>query len=306
MATPGERWLNAEQVQTFAAEATTAYRVGGSDAGWVERFGDDYLISHRTAAARTALAEGLDTWANATGACVSRVFARDLPRQPNERDAPELLTGDSQASRQTVVTEGGMRFGIDFAGGYAAGLFVDQRHNRALVRKLKPERLLNCFAYTCSFGVAAALGGGDTVNIDLSGRALERGRQNFRENDLDPARHQFRAEDVLDALPLLERRGERFDMIVLDPPTFSRGTRGRAFHVESDLEPLLFAALEFASSRAWILLSTNSTKLTDRDLERMTRWALRTCRRTADLHREPPLVNLAPDQAARTLWLNLR
>jgi 23S rRNA (cytosine1962-C5)-methyltransferase len=299
-------WLAAKQMQAYALETTTAYRVGGAANGWVERFGDDYLISCRTPEAQPALVDGLRTWAEATGVLISRIFARALPLQPSERDVPELLAGDARASRQTVVTECAMRFGIDFGGGYSTGLFLDQRHNRALVRRVKPRRLLNCFAYTCSFSVAAALGGGQTVSVDLSGRALDRGRDNFRENGLSPAGHLFLAKDVLEALPPLLERRERFDMVILDPPTFSRGARGLAFHVERDLEPLLLAALELSATAGRILLSTNASKMDDGDLEGIARRCLRQERRPGDLYREPLLVPVPAGQVAHALWLNLR
>jgi 23S rRNA (cytosine1962-C5)-methyltransferase len=302
----GGHWLEARQVQAYALEATTAYRVGGVAEGWVERFGDDYIVSGKDATVRAALAEELTAWAAATGARISRVFARDLPLQSSDRDVPKLLAGDPRTSRQTVVTEGAMRFGIDFGGGYSAGLFLDQRHNRALVRRVQPKRLLNCFAYTCSFSVAAALGGGRTLSIDLSARALDRGRDNFRENGLDPAGHLFLAQDVLAALPPLLERNERFDMIILDPPTFSRGLHGQAFHVERDLEPLLQAALDLTTGSGRILLSTNAHKMADRDLEGIARRCLRQQRRAADLHREPLLVPVPGGHVAHTLWLNLR
>lgn len=299
-------WLDARQVQAYAREATTAYRVGAAAEGWVERFNDDYVVSGQSATARATLLEELHAWAAATAAPIARVFGRDIPLQPSEREAPELLAGDAQASRQTVVTECAMRCGIDFASGYSTGLFLDQRHNRALVRRVKPRRLLNCFAYTCSFSSAAALGGGYTVSIDLSGRALDRGRSNFRENGIDPAEHLFLAQDVLQALPPLLARSERFDMIILDPPTFSRGTRGQAFHVERDLEPLLLAALELSSKGGRILLSTNASRMDDRDLEGIARRCLRQERIAADLYREPLLVPALAGRVAHTLWLNRR
>jgi 23S rRNA (cytosine1962-C5)-methyltransferase len=299
-------WLAAKHMQAYALEATTAYRVGAAAEGWVERFNDDYVVSGKTAEARAALVEGLHAWATSTGAAVGRIFARDLPLQPSERDVPELLSGDAQASRQTVVTEGAMRCGIDFSGGYSTGLFLDQRHNRALVRRVKPRRLLNCFAYTCSFSSAAALGGGQTVSVDLSARALERGRGNFRENGLDPAKHRFLAQDVLEALPPMLERDERFDMVILDPPTFSRGNRGQSFHVERDLEPLLGAALELCAPGGRVLLSTNANRMDDRDLEGIARRSLRQQHRAADLYREPLLVPVLAGHVAHTLWLNLR
>jgi 23S rRNA (cytosine1962-C5)-methyltransferase len=220
-----------------------------------------------------------------------------------------LLAGDAAAPLVTVVGENGMRFGLDFAAGYSAGLFIDQRANRALVRRDAGRRVLNTFAYTCSFSVAAALAGAETVSIDLSKKSLDRGRENFALNGLDATgenRHRFYADDVLDVLPRLARKGETFDTIILDPPTFSRGHKGRKFQAEHDLEALLLTALNLAAPRAKILLSTNCTRLTRRALETLARFALKGVRRTADLHNEPPLPDIPADSAAQTLWLVLR
>src|SRR5260370_24730266 len=93
-------------------------------------------------------------------------------------------------------TEHHLKFGIDFGTGYSVGLFVDQRENRRFVRQTKPKRLLNCFAYTCSFSVAAASVGPQTMNVDLSKRSLELGQRNFRLNSLSTERHQSGADVV--------------------------------------------------------------------------------------------------------------
>ena len=141
-----------------------------------------------------------------------------------------------------------MRYGLDFAGGYSAGLFIDQRANRARLRAWKPSRLLNTFAYTCSFSVVAALAGAETVSVDLSRRSLTRGEGNFRAMGLIPKTgHRFIADDVLAVLPRLARRGEKFDAIMLDPPTFSRNQSGAAFQVQRDFERLVSLALEVAA-----------------------------------------------------------
>ena len=224
-------WLAPELLASFAAAGTTAHRLFTSPDAWVERLGTDVLISHKTDPARDAALAGLRDWAMHSDFQPARVFGRFLPRQNAERVAPVLLEG-GDLPLTTVVTEAGVRYGIDFAAGYSAGLFIDQRANRAALRRLAPKRLLNTFAYTCSFSVIAALAGGTTVSIDLSKKSLDRGRENFRLNDLPEEGHRFLADDVLDVLPRLERRGERFDAIVLDPPTFSRGNRGRRWQVE--------------------------------------------------------------------------
>jgi 23S rRNA (cytosine1962-C5)-methyltransferase len=290
----------------FTAAATNAHRLCTSPAGWVERFGADVLISYKDEAAREVFLEGLRGWSEEHDFAARRIFGKLLPRQNEDRAAPTLLAGDAALPLVTTVEENGMRFGLDFGAGYSAGLFIDQRANRACVRRSKVRRLLNTFAYTCSFSVAAALAGAETTSIDLSKKSLDRGRENFALNGLDAAPHRFHADDVLDVLPRLARKGERFDAIILDPPTFSRGNKGRRFQVERDLETLLLAALELAEPRAKILLSTNCTRLNRRALEAVARFCLKATRRAADFHAEPPLPDIPAESAAQTLWLLLR
>jgi 23S rRNA (cytosine1962-C5)-methyltransferase len=206
----------------------------------------------------------------------------------------------------SVVTEAGMRFGIDFAAGYSHGLFLDQRANRALVRTARPKRLLNTFSYTCSFSVAAALVGTETVSIDLSKKSLDRGRENFALNSIPETGHRFFADDVLDVLPRLVKRGEKFDIIILDPPTFSRGNNGRRWQVEQHFEDLLTAALELTAPKCSILLSTNCTKFDYPTLERMARFCGKLNRRTADYSRSPSLPDFPSGHGASTLWMNVR
>jgi len=87
--------------------------------------------------------------------------------------APARIEGE-EAGEPFEAMENGMRFLIDFRAGYSQGIFLDQRENRMETRwRARGLRVLNCFAYTCAFGVAAALGGAETVNIDLSKRYLE-------------------------------------------------------------------------------------------------------------------------------------
>ncbi|MCX6966790.1 MAG: class I SAM-dependent methyltransferase [Verrucomicrobia bacterium] len=300
------RWISPELFAAFEAEQTTAHRLFTSPNVWVERLGRDVLISFKTDAARDAALSGLREWEVRTGFASERVFARFLPKQNAERVAPVLLEGDPEASLHAVVTERGVRYGIDFGAGYSAGLFLDQRANRAFVRQRAPKRLLNTFAYTCSFSVLAALAGAQTVSVDLSKKSLDRGRENFALNALPLEGHRFLADDVLDVLPRLERRGEKFDVLILDPPTFSRGNRGRRWQVEEQIEDLLKAALELAEPGAALLISTNCTKLDRRALEQAARFALKTARRGGDFHTEPPLPDFPPGEGAQTLWLHLR
>jgi len=165
---------------------------------------------------------------------------------------------------------------------------------------------LNCFAYTCSFSVSGASVGATTVNVDLSQKSLARGRENFSLNSLPTNDHRFMADDVMEVLPRLTHRGEKFDMIILDPPTFSRSSRGKTFHVEDDFEKLLIRALDLTERDSRILLSTNCSTLHEHALEVTARCGLKAARRAGTFHRQPPLSDFPPGAGATSIWLTLR
>jgi 23S rRNA (cytosine1962-C5)-methyltransferase len=144
------------------------------------------------------------------------------------------------------------------------------------------------------------------MSVDLSRKSLKRGRQNFALNNLPTTGHQFIAEDVFEVLPRLARKGEKFDLIVLDPPTFSRSHRGKVFKVQSNFESLLGEALEVAGPDARILLSTNCATLTERALEVMARFCLKASRRAGTFHSEPRPRDFPPASGANSIWLTLR
>jgi 23S rRNA (cytosine1962-C5)-methyltransferase len=166
--------------------------------------------------------------------------------------------------------------------------------------------MLNCFAYTCSFSVYAACNGASTLNIDLSKKYLARGRENFALNKLSTIDHRFIPDDVRFVLQRLARRGEKFDTIVLDPPTFSRSTDGKTFQVQDDFEGLLMSALAVAERDAHVLVSTNCSALGKRALEVMARYCLKETRRVAAFHRPSPLPDFPRRTGASSIWLALR
>ena len=300
------KWIDAAILRDFEAEGTDAHRLCTIEDGWVERFGRDVLISFKRVLARERLIQELQSWASTVGFEFGRIFARFVPRKNEERESPRLIFGDPAENLQTVASERHLKFGIDFGAGYSVGFFVDQRENRRHVRHVAPRRLLNCFAYTCSFSVSAAYVGATTLNIDLSKKSLARGRENFALNSLPTVGHRFMADDVMAALPRLARKGEKFDAIILDPPTFSRSPGGKAFQVENDFEKLLVDALELAERDSRILLSTNCSTLRKHALEVMARYALKTARRAATFHRQSSLPDFPPGTGASSIWLALR
>ena len=302
--TPQLDWISLATFAALTAEKTTAHRLASGHDLWLERFDDDVLVSYQTERAREfALAE-LEGRCRDYGYRPRRVFGKYLPHHASERGAPTLLRGEQGLSLETETQEAGVRYGLDFAGGYSAGFFIDQRANRARVRALKPRRALNTFAYTCSFSVVSALTGAETLSVDLSRRSLTRGEDNFRRNGLDPKTlHRFIADDVLAVLPRLARRGEKFDLIILDPPTFSRNQSGDAFQVQRDFDRLVTLALEVATPGASLLLSVNHSSMRVADLEQAGRRALKMAGRSGRFMAGSTLPDFPAGHGAKTVWL---
>lgn len=298
-------WIEPSLVAQFAGEGTDAHRIYTSRTAWIERLGPDCLISYKDSADLAGIQSDLQSWMAHCNLLPPRVFGRHLALRNNERTAPVLLSGDPVQPLETVVTEANLRYGLDFAAGYSVGLFLDQRANRQFLRAAAPKRVLNTFAYTCSFSVAAASAGAKTVSIDLSAKSIGRGKANFALNDLSTEGHRFLADDALEVMPRLIRKMELFDAIILDPPTFSRGAKGKKFQVEKNLGDLLHLALNLAAPKAKILLSTNCTRLDLDALQLLAKGELRVAQRRAETHVTPLLPDFPADEGAATLWLLL-
>jgi 23S rRNA (cytosine1962-C5)-methyltransferase len=124
-------------------------------------------------------------------------------------------------STDNIATEYGLKFHIDWLKGQKTGFFVDQRENRALLeRYAKGRSVLNMFCYTGGFSVYALRGGATLVHsVDSSAKAIELTNQNVALNFPDDSRHAAFAED---AFKYLDRMGDQYDLIILDPPAFAK------------------------------------------------------------------------------------
>lgn len=133
----------------------------------------------------------------------------------------ELLWG-SVPNEPITVEEGGLRFLVNLAEGQKTGFYLDQRDNRQAVARLAAgRRVLDAFCYTGGFGLHAAHAGASSViGVDVSASALALARENARRNGLDNI--DFVRAEVFDHLDTLAAKGERFGLIVLDPPKFAR------------------------------------------------------------------------------------
>lgn len=130
--------------------------------------------------------------------------------------------GDSFDTKVEIV-ENQVRYLVDVKEGQKTGFFLDQKENRKAIWKLCPgARVLDCFTHTGSFALNAGMAGAASVlGIDASELGIEQARENARLNQLED-RVQFQCRDVFELLPELERQGERFDLIILDPPAFTK------------------------------------------------------------------------------------
>lgn len=121
------------------------------------------------------------------------------------------------------INENGRLYGVSIAHGHKTGFYLDQYDNRELLRSFSAGRsVLNCFAYTGGFGIAALQGGASHVlNIDSSAPSLDLAAGNFRRNGFEDERYSFQCANAFELLRELKQAGRQFDIVVLDPPKFA-------------------------------------------------------------------------------------
>lgn len=122
-----------------------------------------------------------------------------------------------------VITENGVKYGVNIEEGQKTGFFLDQKYNRTAAAKLcKGKKVLDCFTHTGSFALNAGLAGAESVlGVDASELAVEQARENAKLNGLED-KVKFTCADVFDLLPKLVEEGESFDVVILDPPAFTK------------------------------------------------------------------------------------
>jgi 23S rRNA (cytosine1962-C5)-methyltransferase len=213
------------------------------------------LLERWLAAIRADLADFRSAYAKVHPRAASRVKPDEVRRLAPD----ETLWG--AAVREVEVVETGVRYLARPGAGLSVGLFLDMREVRGWLRGTAAGRLvLNLFAYTCSFGVSAALGGAARVlNLDLSRGYLDWGKANYRLNGLPVQERDFVYGDALDWLGRFARRGERFDLVIVDPPSFS----STPFSVTRDYPRLIEAAARTVAPAGILLAATNHAGTSD-------------------------------------------
>lgn len=292
VAAPLERAGLARWGMQRASEVVRLLDAGNGELGGVvvERYGEHAVLSLSTpeaVAARDALAQALVA-RGARGVYLKQRVRADLRRRSPEELAPSSPIAGEPAPGELVVRHGDLRFAVRLADGLSTGLFLDQHASwRRVAAAIAGKSLLNLFCYTGAFTVAAAAAGArETLSVDLSGRALERAQRNLELNGVRTERHRLLKADVLAWLPRAIAAGERFDCIVLDPPSFGTRSRG-VLDAARDYPSLVEQALALLAPSGRLLCVSHHRRHDGDALVQLVRKAARRARREVKVR---PLV----------------
>ncbi|MGP6140469.1 class I SAM-dependent methyltransferase [Jeotgalibaca sp. A127] len=179
--------------------------------------------------------------------------------QQDDDKASGFVYGEKAPSPH-YVRENNVLYATYLDEGWMTGIFLDQRHvRRDLMQTYAPGKtVLNTFSYTGAFSVAAAMGGAShTTSVDVANRSLEKTREQFEINGIDPAEHKIHVMDVFDYIQYAKRKAMTFDVIVVDPPSFAR-TKKRTFSVLKDYGTMIEDLIDISADKGIFILSSNA------------------------------------------------
>lgn len=193
----------------------------------VDKFSDVLVVE--------SLALGIDRWKLTIVNCLKEILLEDciVIRGVYERsDAKVRLQEGMERSKGFIgepfdtkveIQENGVRYIVDVEDGQKTGFFLDQKNNRAAIHRFcKGKKVLDCFTHTGSFALNAGIAGATSVlGVDASQLAVEQAKENAVLNDMQE-RVRFQCADVFELLPKLEAQGEQYDVVILDPPAFTK------------------------------------------------------------------------------------
>ena len=299
------------------SEETTAYRLfqgeaEGAPGVSVDVYGEHLLLhlrSDEAQARETEIAEELRAFSEH----FAGLYVKRRPKQANKHSGdkeelapPEPLWGESLGDFE--ILEHGLCYGVNLGQGLSTGIFLDQRRARLRVRKsAKDARVLNLFAYTCPFGVAAAAGGArEVINVDSSATALGRGKANFERNHLNA---RVLKNDAFEYLERCARKGELFDWVLCDPPTYATGKK-RRWKSGAQWRQLAALCMRVTAPGGRLLLSSNDSRMSQSRFRRYVRDGAKDAGRSLAALRDGKSDRdfpCAPGEAPlpRRLWLEL-
>ena len=252
-----------KRANLFASEDTTAFRVfngegDGIGGVTIDFFNGFYMVSWYSEGIysfREDVYKALNEVVNTRGVYEKLRFHTN--GQYVEQD--DYVSGE-KGEFPLIILENGMSYAVDLNDGAMTGIFLDQRNVRAALRDNYSEgkTVLNTFSYTGAFSVAAALGGSvGTTSVDLAKRSLSKTIEQFAVNGIDYESQDIKVMNVFDYFSYAARHGLKFDVVVLDPPSFAR-TKKMTFSTAKDYPKLLQDALKITNDGGIIIASTNN------------------------------------------------
>lgn len=246
---------------------TTAFRIvnGGGDGlpgVTVDVYGEWLVVALTSPEAEAARERILDA---ATTLGPRGVYVKSRPKHASvivdarrEEFSPREAVRGESAPESFMIHELGLPYLVRLGDGLSTGIFLDQRENRRRVRELAGgARVLNLFAYTGAFTVAAVAGGArSSMTVDVSAGVIAWARQNLEGVGADPTQHIALEADALPWLKTAATKGERFDLVLLDPPSFATTKKSR-FSAEDDYRSTAAAALRVLAPGGRLLACTN-------------------------------------------------
>ena len=213
-------------------EDRSAFRVIFGEADWlpgivIDKFADILVVQ--------SLALGIDNFKlkivefareilGEYGYNIRGVYERSDAKVRDLEGMPKIkgFIGD-EFETKVQIEENGVRYIVDVQDGQKTGFFLDQKYNRASIRPIcKGARVLDCFTHTGSFALNAGMAGArEVTGVDASELAVNQAAENARLNGIDDI-VKFECRDVFELLPELEKKGEKFDVVILDPPAFTK------------------------------------------------------------------------------------
>ncbi|WP_404330546.1 class I SAM-dependent rRNA methyltransferase [Mesobacillus maritimus] len=172
----------------------------------------------------------------------------------------DFVTGE-RGEFPVIVKENGINYAVYLNESAMVGVFLDQRDVRRTIRDqyAKGKTVLNTFSYTGAFSVAASLGGAaKTTSVDLANRSLPKTQEQFQINGLDDQKHDILVMDVFKYFKYASKKNLKFDMVILDPPSFARSKKF-VFSAEKDYKDLLKEAIAITEKNGVIVASTNAS-----------------------------------------------
>lgn len=252
-----------KRANLYASEDTTAFRIFNGEGDGIggltiDFFNGFYMVSWYSEGIysfREDVYKALNEVVNARGVYEKLRFHTN--GQYVEQD--DYVSGE-KGEFPLIILENGMHYAVDLNDGAMTGIFLDQRNVRAALRDKYSEgkTVLNTFSYTGAFSVAAALGGSaGTTSVDLAKRSLSKTIEQFAVNGIDYESQDIKVMNVFDYFSYAARHGLKFDVVVLDPPSFAR-TKKMTFSTAKDYPKLLKDVLKITNDDGVIIASTNN------------------------------------------------